>query len=56
MKTTFDIDIVGTDGDYSLNAASKMPLKDGFVEQVKQLERIIGDTKQIIITFKEDKK
>lgn len=56
MTTTFDIDIIGTDGDYSLNSATEMPMKDGFVEQVKDLEHILGETKQIIITFKEDKK
>lgn len=56
MTTEFDIDINGTDGDYTLVSATKLPLQDEFVEQLTDLERILGDIKTITITFKEDKR
>lgn len=55
MKATFDIDIEGTDGDYTIVSASKLPLKEEFVEQIETLEEIIGEAKAITITFKEEK-
>lgn len=55
MKPTFDIDIEGTDGDYTIVSASKLPLKEEFVEQIETLEEIIGEAKTITITFKEEK-
>jgi hypothetical protein len=56
MKTTADIDIQCTDGDYTLVSATKLPIQDEFVEQLTDLERILGDIKTITITFKEDKR
>ena len=56
MKTSFDIVIKGEAGKYTLDTATVLPLKDEFVEQIETLEMILGDTKEITITFKEDKR
>ena len=55
MTKAFDIKIKCEAGNCTLDTATILPLKDEFVEQVKTLEMIIGDTKEITITFREDK-